>query len=35
MMAHVVVNIMTEVLSVIALATTQVEQGRFSEQVVT
>ena len=34
-MAHVVVNIMTEVLSVLALATKQVEQGRFSEQVIT
>ena len=34
-MAHVVVNVMTEVLSVLALATKQIEQGRFSEKVVT
>ena len=33
-MAHVIVNIMTEVLSVLALATKQIEQGRFSKQVV-
>jgi len=31
-MAHVIVKIMTEVLSVLALATKQIEQGRFSKQ---
>jgi hypothetical protein len=31
-MAHVTVKIMTEVLSVLALATKQIEQGRFSKQ---
>jgi len=33
-MAYVIVNIMTEVLSVLALATKQIDQGRFSKQVV-
>jgi hypothetical protein len=31
-MAHVIVKIMTEVLSVLALATKQIEQGRFSKK---
>ena len=35
MMTDIIVQIMVEVLSVLALATKQVKQGRFSEYVIT
>ena len=35
MMADIIVQIMVELLSVLALATKQVKQGRFSECVIT